>query len=878
MPQNAKKNEEKKERKRAIRRPRLMQRRSIRVSATAGWVWDVATGAAAFAPEWRDVLAVPAGMRQGGTLEYLFSRMRKADRDLLRKECAEIASGYKDALDIAVRMRRFDNTWAWILLRGKLEDTAGAPGIFAGVGIEVSRLRLDKRFFPPSREDSPTTYLTLLEHSPNNIVRYDRELFPLYVNPAVSTFIPCTPEELGSKKVADIGTSAPDIDFIQTHVDRVFETGEVVQVRRNITTETGAQVGEFTFWPEFDENGSVRSVICMMQDLTAEVKREKEAQTNEMRFSALYQLTQMDDAPEEEVLRFVVEKVAELTGSRYSHLHILPGILNPRGRIIWSKSHTALLTRDELDKPDSRLIRGEFGMDVNRSPEPSVPVCENRGVTGSSNIFFKGKLPISRFLCAPALEEGRPMCIAAVYNKDEDYTEADMRQLQMFISGAWLVLRRRSHVAELRQAKESAELANKVKDRFLANVSHELRTPLNGMLSMLQLLEMTPLAQDQVEYARSATTTGQTLLRIISDILDYSKMESGRLELDMNPFNFKESLVSTIDLFQAAAREKGLTLTLNTIGNFHALVHGDEARVRQILFNLVGNSLKFTDSGEIEISCEAREKGGSVLEVHLTVRDTGIGIPLEMQEKVFDAFTQVDGSSTRKHQGSGLGLGIVRLLTKAMGGTISLKSTPGSGTFVTCVIPFRIVPGKIAEEKDGSAAEAAFPACPPLNVLVAEDDAVSRHAMRLFLEKLGHRAVCVTNGREALEALRLYPFGCLISDVLMPEMDGLEVTRHIREGLADSFAPSAAVHAMVAAVVPAEDILAEPRSIPRDVPVVAVSAHAMTGDREHFLAQGMDYYLSKPTKLKDLAAVLLRVHERHPAAPIGRTDKARAGA
>lgn len=862
MPQNSASGRNKKPARMFTCGAHTRRERAMRSGLAANWTWDAMTNQALFAPQWRDILALPPGRRLGRSLGFLVARIRATDTALFLEACEDIATGKQDVLDIAVRVRRFDKTWAWILLRGKVETRGKHAGIFCGVGVEVSRLRLDKRFFPPSLEDTENSYQSMLEHSPNHIVRFDRELFPLYMNPAVMTYVPCPPSELGDKKVAELGTDSSDLEFIQKHVDEVFDSGTVVKVRRSVGTVYGNLISDFTFWPEFGKDGKVRSVISLMQDHTVEVMREREAQANELRSSALYHLTQMDDTPEKEVVRFVVEKIAELTGSRFSHLHVLPGSLGDDGYIVWSASHLEVLDEASLAETDPLLVGYEFGLGLAEDRQPDAPIFHNEQVTGGRDVFFGGKLPISRFLCAPSLEDGKVMCVAAVYNKENDYTDADMRQLQTFINGAWLVLRRRRYFEELKKAKESAEQANRVKDRFLANVSHELRTPLNGILSMLQLLELTKLSPEQAEYARSATTTGQTLLRIISDILDYSRMASGKIELDCNPFDFKESLVSAVNLFMVEARNKGITLTLVTKGNFPSMVNGDEGRIRQIIFNLVGNALKFTEKGEVEVTCEARTERAGETRMHLSVRDTGIGIPPDMQSKVFEAFTQVDGSSTRRHQGSGLGLGIVRLLVRLMGGDVALKSYPGQGTLVACTLPFICVPENLLAGGEGDAdpLELAMPACPPLVVLVAEDDAVSRHAMRLFLERLGHTPVCVANGREALEALRLYAFDCLISDVLMPELDGLELTRRIREGLADATVPSETVRALVREAVPGAET-APLRRVPRDIPIVAVSAHAMTGDREHFLEQGMDYYLSKPVRIRDLAAMLLRVYD-----------------
>lgn len=854
MPQKAQENLHKK--------LRLEREKAMQFATAAAWTWNPKTGEAVFAPEWGDLFAV-SPTKLGSNISYMFARLRESDEALFGKVAGELVEGKRDGLDIAVRLRRFDNTWAWVLLRGKMESS----GLFFGVGMEVSRLRLDKRFFPPSLEDSPTTYQSILEHLPHIVVRFDRELFPLYTNPAVAHILPCKPEELGAKKISEIGTDVDDLNFMQTNVNKVYASGEVTKIRRSVITLHGDKITDFTFWPEFDSTGAVRSVLSLQQDLTAEVAREREAYVNEARFSALYELTQMNDAPEEDVLRFVVEKVAELTGSPYAHLHFFPGSIGRDGAIIWSKSHADIFEREIYDTINPAHVKSEFGLGDSFSKEPAAPIFQNEPVINQSNTVFDGKLPVQRFLCAPTHEEGEPIGVAVVYNKKEAYTEQDMRQLQTFINGAWLVLRRRSYVAELKKAKESAETANKVKDRFLANVSHELRTPLNGMLSMLQLLEFSNLTSEQAEYANSATNTGQTLLRIISDILDFSKMESGRIELASAPFDLKDCLESATALFQAEAHKRGLGLKLVTAGEFPT-VHGDEARVRQIVFNLVGNALKFTEEGEVEVFCEARAAGEKNVNIHLSVRDTGIGIPPEMQGKVFEAFTQVDGSSTRRHQGSGLGLGIVRQLARIMGGTVSLSSFPGRGTLVECILPFQTVPESRLDAKTAALiAERGGPDCPSLSVLVAEDDAVSRMAMRLFLERLGHKTVCVANGREALEALRVYSFDCLISDVLMPELDGLEVTRHIREGLADTIPVSKSVVEAVGAVFPSNAAYSRPIPVPRDIPIIAVSAHAMKGDREHFLSQGMDYYLSKPVKIDDLAVMLLRAHRQKKASP-----------
>ena len=421
------------------------------------------------------------------------------------------------------------------------------------------------------------------------------------------------------------------------------------------------------------------------------------------------------------------------------------------------------------------------------------------------------------------------------------------------------------YIYALEKAKQVAEAASRAKDEFLANVSHELRTPLNGLLTMLQLLQLSPLSEEQEEYVRTANLSGQTLLRILTDILDFSRMKSGKMELRDNIFDLRETLLSTMNPFISQARANGLEASVSIDGNLPAALVGDDARVRQIISNLVGNALKFTQQGSIALECSllphtARNKAW----IYIAVRDTGVGMPPQAHAVVFDAFTQLDSSSTREHSGTGLGLGIVKCLVRMMGGTLALESEPGEGTTIHCSLPFVRADRRVAErrmtDRRRRKPSAAGRNKRPLDILVAEDDPVGRFALRSFLLRAGHRAVCVETGRQALEALQLHDFDCLITDIQMPVMDGLETVRRIRQGHFAGITPSREVTEMIARAIPGAD--AAPRSgVPPDMPVIALTAHVMNGDREYFLHMGMDMYLSKPVVMEDLYAILDQARE-----------------
>lgn len=388
--------------------------------------------------------------------------------------------------------------------------------------------------------------------------------------------------------------------------------------------------------------------------------------------------------------------------------------------------------------------------------------------------------------------------------------------------------------ADLIKAKEAAEEAAKAKASFLANMSHELRTPMNAVIGFSSLLLDETLTPVHKEYIEGIRNGGEALLAIINDILDFSSAENDKVELEHQQFSLKQLIDESLDLVAVQASQKGVILSQTINYSTPDTIIGDQGRLRQILVNLLSNAVKFTDNGKVTVSVSSKAANGDQSQISFEVKDTGIGIPQNRMNEIFEPFTQLERTISRKRGGVGLGLAITKNLVELMGGKIWFESVPGKGSTFHFTIRAETVPGKQLDSRkmdrvkmDLVAAPESSPGLKPMRILVAEDNPSNQKVLVKMLKRMGYRADAVADGSEVIEALERQNYDLVLMDIKMPEMDGITATQVIRK--------------------------LRPENGPK---IIAITAYALVGDRDRCLEAGMDDYISKPVQLKELEAVL----------------------
>jgi len=641
----------------------------------------------------------------------------------------------------------------------------------------------------------------LLASTEVGTVFLDRQLRIRKFSSAISAFMKLLPQDLG-RPIEHIAYELGSPREFSMHLNQVLQEG--TRHEQELQSASGQWVLQ-RILPFKGESGSTDGVVLTFTDISV----VKEAQT------AVADMNR-------ELERKVLERTQELAASESR----IRDFIENAGQGFWQ------LGPDRLTMDVNPALCSMLGYSreelIGRSPLEFVD-AHNRAIF----LYQMGRIDatIHRSYEISLLHKNGqlvPVMFSATTHRD---TEGKVDNAFSFVTN---LSEQKKVEQEIRLAKEAAESANRAKSQFLANISHEVRTPLNGIMGMSHLLHMTPLTDEQLDCLRHLDDSAQSLLSVINDLLDLTRIEADGFGLEQADFQPDELANDVLRIHQPVAQRKGVALLLKLAPDLPATMRGVPARLKQVLHNLVGNAVKFTDQGQVKLQIESLSQSGQPLQARFRVIDTGIGMEQDTQARIFAPFSQADATISRRYGGTGLGLTICQRLTELMGGTITVESTPGVGSCFTVTLPMKVPVGAIMHPD--LAEKAAVPAeVKPLRVLLAEDQPVGRLYATRLLERLGHRVTAVEDGKAALEACGQERYDLILMDVQMPGMDGIAATSAIRT---------------------------QEKGHDRHTPIIALTAHALTGDRGKLLEDGFDGYVPKPIDVADLVAEINRLMTR----------------